>query len=148
MISYDLQDKFEIHGDGVSSLYTWQDNRCDTDFIESLPQPDSHLKLATGYGCATIFWFLKNRCYLQQQSTLFVFLIDGPKQNAGSLLTPVSNIVFYALSSGTPGFALHGSSLNHFMIGGNSSTANQIISSKWLSKLPWRAKPRLPHERA
>ena len=94
MISYDLQDKFEIHGDGVSSLYTWQDNRCDTDFIESLPQPDSHLKLATGYGCATIFWFLKNRCYLQQQSTLFVFLIDGPKQNAGSLLTPVSNTVF------------------------------------------------------
>ena len=109
MISYDLQDKFEIHGDGVSSLYTWQDNRCDTDFIESLPQPDSHLKLATGYGCATIFWFLKNRCYLQQQSTLFVFLIDGPKQNAGSLLTPVSQTVFYALSHCTLGFAFHGS---------------------------------------
>ena len=29
-----------------------------------------------------------------QQSSLFVFSIDGPKQNAGSLLTPVSNIVF------------------------------------------------------
>ena len=52
---------------------------------------------------------------------LFIFSIDGPKQNAGSLLTPVSNIVFYALSSG----ALYGRFLNHFLIGGNSSTANQ-----------------------
>ena len=41
--------------------------------------------------------------------SLFVFSIDGPKQNAGSHLTPVSNIVFYALSSGTHSFALHGS---------------------------------------
>ena len=40
--------------------------------------------------------------------SLFVFSIDGPKQNATSLLTPVSN-VFYALSSGTLGFAFHGS---------------------------------------
>ena len=45
--------------------------------------------------------------------TLFVFSIDGPKQNAGSLLTPVSDIVFYALSSGTHGFALHGSFNKH-----------------------------------
>ena len=104
---YDLQDKFEIHGDGVSSLYTWQDNRCDTDFIESLPQPDSHLKLATGYGCATIFWFLKNRCYLQQQSTLFVFLIDGPKQNAVSL---VCSFAWY------PRFFLHCSFYNHLFL--------------------------------
>ena len=79
---------------------------------------------------------------------LFVFLIVGPKQNAGSLLTPVSETVFYALSYGTLGFALHGSSLNHFLIGGNSSTANQILSCKWLLKLPWRAKPRVPLERA
>ena len=62
-------------------------------------------------------------------------------------MTPVSNIVYYALSSDTLGFALHGSSVNHFLIGGNSSTANQILSCKWLSKLPWRAKPRVPLER-
>ena len=37
---------------------------------------------------------------------LFVFSIDDSKQNATSLLTPVSNVVFYALSSGTLGFAL------------------------------------------
>ena len=79
---------------------------------------------------------------------LFVFSIDGLKQNAGSLLTPVSYTFFYALSHGTLGFALHGSSLYHFLIGGNSSTANQILSCKWLLKLPWRAKPRLRPERA
>ena len=44
---------------------------------------------------------------------LFVFSIDGPKQNAGSLLTPVSNIVLYALSHGTLSFAFHGSFNNH-----------------------------------
>ena len=75
-------------------------------------------------------------------------MIVGLKQNAGSLLTPVSETVFYALSYGTLGFALHGSSLNHFLIGGNSSTANQIISSEWLLKLPWTAKPRVPLESA
>ena len=79
---------------------------------------------------------------------LFVFSIDDPKQNATSLLTPVSNIVFYALSSGTLGFALNGSSVNHFLIGGNSLTANQILSCKWLLKLPWRAKPGGALERA
>ena len=59
-------------------------------------------------------------------NALFVFLIVGPKQNAGSLLTLVSDTVFYALSHGTLGFALHGSSFYHFLIGGSSSTANQI----------------------
>ena len=58
---------------------------------------------------------------------LFVFLLVGPKQNAGSLLTPVSDTILDALSHGTLGFALHGSYLNHFLIGGNSSTANQIL---------------------
>ena len=41
-------------------------------------------------------------------AALFVFSIDDPKQNAGSLLTPVSSIVFDALSHGTLGFAFHG----------------------------------------
>ena len=80
--------------------------------------------------------------------TLFVFSTDDPKQDAASLLTPVPNLVSYALSSGTIGSALHGISVNHLLIGGNSSTANQILSCKWLLKLPWRAKPRVPLERA
>ncbi|KAM5215419.1 sedoheptulokinase isoform 2-T2 [Hipposideros larvatus] len=45
----------------VSHLVTWQDGRCSRAFLASLPQPESHLSVATGFGCATIFWLLKNR---------------------------------------------------------------------------------------
>ena len=79
---------------------------------------------------------------------LFVFSINGLKQNARSLLTPVSDPAFQALSHGCLGFALHGSFLNHFIIGQNYSTANQNLRNKWLSKLPWRIKCRLSCERA
>ena len=51
---------------------------------------------------------------------LFVFSLSDPKQNARSLLKPVSGTVFHALSNGSLGFALHGSTLNHFLIGQNS----------------------------
>ncbi|XP_048222948.1 sedoheptulokinase isoform X3 [Perognathus longimembris pacificus] len=44
----------------VSQLVTWQDGRCSSEFLASLPQPGSHLSVATGFGCATIFWLLKN----------------------------------------------------------------------------------------
>ncbi|XP_070250365.1 sedoheptulokinase [Myotis yumanensis] len=44
----------------VSHLVTWQDGRCDSEFLASLPRPESHLSVATGFGCATIFWLLKN----------------------------------------------------------------------------------------
>ncbi|XP_069471297.1 sedoheptulokinase isoform X2 [Ambystoma mexicanum] len=47
--------------DFVSSLVTWQDGRCSKDFLSSLPQPQTHLSVATGFGCATIYWYLKNR---------------------------------------------------------------------------------------
>lgn len=45
----------------TSDLITWQDGRCSNDFLSSLPKPDSHISVATGFGCATIFWFTKNR---------------------------------------------------------------------------------------
>ncbi|XP_049638379.1 sedoheptulokinase isoform X2 [Suncus etruscus] len=45
----------------VSHLVTWQDGRCSSGFLASLPQPESHLSVATGFGCATIFWLLKKR---------------------------------------------------------------------------------------
>ncbi|XP_078278242.1 sedoheptulokinase isoform X1 [Rhinoraja longicauda] len=45
----------------TSHLVTWQDGRCHHEFLATLPQPDSHLNLATGFGCATIFWYMKNR---------------------------------------------------------------------------------------
>lgn len=53
----------------VSHLVTWQDGRCNSSFLASLPKPASHLSVATGFGCATIFWLLKNRydnCSLNQ----------------------------------------------------------------------------------
>lgn len=45
----------------TSQLITWQDGRCSSDFLSSLPKPDSHLSVATGFGCATILWLIKNR---------------------------------------------------------------------------------------
>ncbi|XP_011506363.1 PREDICTED: sedoheptulokinase-like [Ceratosolen solmsi marchali] len=53
--------KLDIDKDKVSNLYTWQDGRCDTDFLKSLPKSKSHLAVHTGYGCATLFWFAKNK---------------------------------------------------------------------------------------
>ena len=45
--------------------------------------------------------------------SLFVFSIGGSKQNARSLLTPVSDKDFYTLLHGSLHFVLHGSSNNH-----------------------------------
>ncbi|XP_014262375.1 sedoheptulokinase-like [Cimex lectularius] len=55
------ESRYDILSDKVSSLYTWQDSRCDPDFLASLPQPKSHLKACSGYGCNTLFWISKNR---------------------------------------------------------------------------------------
>ncbi|XP_071503527.1 sedoheptulokinase-like [Diadema antillarum] len=55
-------DNASDHGGvGVSHLFTWQDGRCSTEFLASLPPPDSHLKLSTGHGCATLFWLQRHR---------------------------------------------------------------------------------------
>ncbi|XP_057272245.1 sedoheptulokinase isoform X2 [Pezoporus wallicus] len=43
----------------VSHLVTWQDTRCSPTFLSSLPLPQSHISLATGFGCATVYWYLK-----------------------------------------------------------------------------------------
>ena len=75
-----------------------------------------------------IFYVLAGFCvrtsfqikYLETLS-LFVFLKSDLKQNARSLLTPVSDPAFHALSHGGIGFALHGSF--HFLIGQNSSNS-------------------------
>ena len=48
------------------------------------------------------------------KAPLCVFLIVCPKQNAGSVLIPVFDTAYYALSHGTLGFALHGSSFKPF----------------------------------
>uniref|UniRef100_A0A1B6GLB0 Sedoheptulokinase n=1 Tax=Cuerna arida TaxID=1464854 RepID=A0A1B6GLB0_9HEMI len=53
--------RYDIVPNQVSSLYTWQDSRCDPGFLQSLPKPDSHLRAYSGYGCNTLFWIAKNR---------------------------------------------------------------------------------------
>lgn len=45
----------------TSQLITWQDGRCSSHFLSSLPKPDSHLCVVTGFGCATIFWYMRHR---------------------------------------------------------------------------------------
>lgn len=45
----------------VSNLITWQDGRCSSDFLANLPKPKAHLRLASGFGCATLFWLLQNK---------------------------------------------------------------------------------------
>ncbi|KAG5863651.1 hypothetical protein JTB14_013799 [Gonioctena quinquepunctata] len=52
---------FDVHQDRVSDLYTWQDNRCNQSFLNTLPEPQSHLNISTGFGAATIFWMTKNK---------------------------------------------------------------------------------------
>jgi len=44
----------------LSHLYTWQDGRCSSEFLTSLPPPRSHLRIATGFGCATMFWLTRH----------------------------------------------------------------------------------------
>jgi sedoheptulokinase len=43
----------------VSSLVTWQDQRCSTDFLNELDSTMKHLR--TGYGLATLLWMMKNQ---------------------------------------------------------------------------------------
>ena len=81
-------------------------------------------------------------------SSLFVFSINGPEQNARSLLTPVSDPAFYALSHGSKHFLLHGSSNNRLFQRFWLAVEEFWPIRKWLKKLPWRAKLRLPCERA
>lgn len=50
-------DRFEVCD--VSNLYTWQDSRCTEEFLSSLPTPQSHTNISTGYGCATLLWFAR-----------------------------------------------------------------------------------------
>ena len=65
--------------------------------------------------CRAVMSHFPHRLLQQQELALFVFSIDDLKQNAGSLLTPLSSIAFYALSHGTLGSAFYGSFNNHLM---------------------------------
>lgn len=42
----------------VTSLITWEDKRCSNEFLNSLPK--SNFPLASGFGCATLFWLQRH----------------------------------------------------------------------------------------
>ena len=75
-----------------------------------------------------------------------VFSMNDPKQNARSLLTSVADPAYYALPNGSQHFFLHGSSNNRLFQSWLVVEEFQPIE-KWLKKLSWRAKPRLPCEK-
>ncbi|XP_053131094.1 sedoheptulokinase-like [Hemicordylus capensis] len=52
----------------VSHLITWQDGHCSSDLLALLLPPRSHLSVATGFGCATIYWYMENRQLRQTQT--------------------------------------------------------------------------------
>uniref|UniRef100_A0A0B6ZUS7 Carbohydrate kinase FGGY N-terminal domain-containing protein n=1 Tax=Arion vulgaris TaxID=1028688 RepID=A0A0B6ZUS7_9EUPU len=61
-----------------SNLYTWQDQRCTPEFLETLPRPSSlYQPLSTGHGCATMFWLAQN------QSSFFK---DGQFTSCGTIM--------------------------------------------------------------
>ncbi|CAB0010354.1 unnamed protein product [Nesidiocoris tenuis] len=49
-IRSDDSNRLEIDAGAVSSLYTWQDSRCDPDFLSTLPKPSNGSTLASGFG--------------------------------------------------------------------------------------------------
>lgn len=49
-----------IRSDDVSQLITWEDGRCNNDFLSTLPPTRSHIPISTGFGCASIFWLQRN----------------------------------------------------------------------------------------
>ncbi|WAR02224.1 SHPK-like protein [Mya arenaria] len=44
----------------VSNLITWEDKRASSQFLATLPEPNSHQPLASGFGLVTLFWLVKN----------------------------------------------------------------------------------------
>lgn len=58
---YSSHGSHKFRPQDVSHLITWQDGRCTSDFLSSLPKPESHLNVATGFGCASILWYTKHR---------------------------------------------------------------------------------------
>ena len=57
----------------TSRLITWEDGRCSSDFLSSLPRLKNYHAVSSGFGCATIFWLARHRpeCFR-------VMIVRGP----------------------------------------------------------------------
>ncbi|OQR71846.1 sedoheptulokinase-like [Tropilaelaps mercedesae] len=61
--TYELaNERFALIKENVSTLITWQDRRCSIQFLKTLPKTSStkFVKPSSGFGCATMFWLLRN----------------------------------------------------------------------------------------
>ncbi|OWF44809.1 sedoheptulokinase-like [Mizuhopecten yessoensis] len=76
----------------TSTLYTWQDQRCTTEFLGSLPQPDSHLPLSTGHGCATLCWLHRDRPEVVAKYTCSGTIMDLLVALLCGLATPITTV--------------------------------------------------------
>ncbi|XP_033730547.1 sedoheptulokinase-like [Pecten maximus] len=76
----------------TSHLYTWQDQRCTTEFLRSLPQPNSHLPLSTGHGCATLCWLQEHRPEMIAGYTCSGTIMDLLVALLCGLVTPVTTV--------------------------------------------------------
>ena len=56
---FDMEDTKQ--SSSCSNFVTWQDSRCTGAFLSSLPSSESLEPVSTGYGCATMFWLLRNQ---------------------------------------------------------------------------------------
>ncbi|XP_071431508.1 sedoheptulokinase isoform X2 [Pithys albifrons albifrons] len=71
----------------VSPLVTWQDGRCSPSFLSSLPLPQSHVSLATGFGCATIYWYSQKRLEKSGFPVHLLPEVGDPGSIAGSTIS-------------------------------------------------------------
>jgi len=79
--NYDASKKtFNLNSKLITKLITWQDDRCDEDFLSTLPKPSSNAKLASGYGMATLFWLAKHNSKLfdnfDRSGTIMDFIVS------------------------------------------------------------------------
>lgn len=70
-----------------TNLITWEDKRCSNDFIHSLPRSCS--PLYSGYGCATLFWLLRNEHAVTSRSNCCGSIMDAVVSSLCSLDQPI-----------------------------------------------------------
>ena len=62
----EFRDSFRP-SDNVSHLITWEDRRCTTEFLATLPVTRTNVGISTGFGCASLFWLQRNHPSLLQR---------------------------------------------------------------------------------
>lgn len=55
----ELRDYFRS-SHNVSHLITWEDRRCSSEFLATLPATRTNVPISTGFGCASLFWLQRN----------------------------------------------------------------------------------------